>query len=378
MLRTFRNLFFRPKPKQTSIAKPPSINESDRAFIEAIPKVEIHLHFEGAIHAQTILKLAKKQNVEEIRTFADAQWALYFQNPHEFFQKFLFISGLLRSPDDFRLAAYDLGAYLDQQNIRYVELTFAPHKFMMAGMEYASIMNAIDEGLREAPGSEKRSHRFVIDIVRDLGPEAGMRVIKTVEENPNPLVVGVGLGGGENYPPEQSKEVFEYAAGLGLRKTAHAGEGLGANSIWRTLESLKPERLDHGVRAHEDEKLVAYLAENKIPLNLCLTSNVMLGVVTNIENHPFKQYDQRGIPVNLSTDDPPFFRTTLNDEFANLVQYHGYKTNEFPRLIQNALQASFLDDDSKQKLSAEITRETDALAQSPSTVSEPASVRSGR
>ncbi|MBZ0255722.1 adenosine deaminase, partial [bacterium] len=186
-----------------------------------------------------------------------------------------------------------------------------------------------------------------------------------------------GLGGGENYPPEQSKDVFEYASGLGLRKSAHAGEGLGADSIWRTLKSLKPERLDHGVRAHEDARLVDYIAENQIPLNLCLTSNVMLGVVNSIENHPFKQYDQRGIPVNLSTDDPPFFRTTLNDEFAQLIQHHGYKTTDMLRLTQNAINASFLNDDAKQQLSAGIIREFDALAQSSSTALEPASAHSG-
>lgn len=377
MLRTFRNLFFRPEPLESTLSRESELPESEWEFIQAMPKVEIHLHFEGAIQAETILKLAQKYQSKEVRTFADAQWALYFKNPHEFFQKFLFVSGLLRSPEDFQLAAFDLGVYLNEQDIRYTELTLAPHKFMMAGMEYAAILQAIDQGLREAPGAQNREHRFIIDIVRDLGPEAGMRVMKAVEENPNPLVVGVGLGGGENYPPEQSKEVFEYAAGLGLRKTAHAGEGLGANSIWRTLKSLDVERLDHGVRAHEDEELVAYLAEKKMPLNLCPTSNVMLHVVSRIEDHPIKQYDKRGIPVNVSTDDPAFFRTTLSKEFANLVLYLGYQVSDLPHFTENAIQASFLDDETKRRLSGEITRESQRLAQQHSIVLEPAPARSG-
>ncbi len=362
MLRSFRNLFFRPEPVEVSLSKTIELSDTDWAFIQAMPKVEIHLHFEGAIQPDTILKLAKNYAIRKIRTFADAEWALYFKNPHEFFQKFLFVSSLLRSPDDFRLAAVDLGAYLDEQNIRYAELTLAPHKFMMAGMDYAAIIQAITDGLNEAPGAEKRQHRFIIDIVRDLGPEAGMRVVKAIEANPNPLVVGIGLGGGENYPPEQSKECFDYAAGLGLRKTAHAGEGLGANSIWRTLDALHVERLDHGVRAHEDKKLVEHLIEKQIPLNLCPTSNVMLGVVSRLEDHPFRRYDELGVPVNLSTDDPPFFRTNLNQEFSTLVTYLDYQAGDLPRLTQNAVQASFLDDETKQTLSAEITRETQQLA----------------
>lgn len=360
----FKSLFL-PQATPPVPEKPaPKKDDPLGAFIALMPKAEIHVHFEGAIHAESILRLARKHGERSIRTRADAEWALYFRDPHEFFRQFLFLSGLLKDIEDFYTAARDWGARLHEQNIRYVEFTFAPHKFMMQGLAYADLIDAIDRGLQDASGGEEREHRFIIDIVRDLGPEAGMRVVKAMEENPHPRVVGIGLGGGENYPPEASKEVFERAGRIGLRKTAHAGEGRGPESIWGALNHLQVERIDHGVRAIEDPALVDHLAERGIPLNICPTSNVMLRVFDDISAHPVRALHDRGIPVNISTDDPAFFRTTLSDEFHSLIDAHSFTASELALLTQNALAASFLDDTDRARLSEAIRLETLALADS--------------
>lgn len=339
----------------------PALPERVEQFLRAIPKAEIHIHFEGAIYADTLLALARKYESPDIRTRSDAEWRLFFTNAQTFFQNFLSLASLFREPEDFHTAALDLGRRLAEENIQYVELTFAPHKFMRAGLAYPAMIEAMNRGLYDAPGAEKRKHRFIIDIVRDLGSAIGMEVLREVERHPFAEVAGIGLGGSENFPPEDSAEVFRFAESIGLRKTAHAGEGRGAQSVWGALHSLRVERIDHGVRANEDPDLVRYLAENRIPLNQCPTSNVMLGVISSLEEHPFRFYYERGIPMTVGSDDPAFFKSTLTGELGKLIACQKFKPDEIAPLMENAIQASFLPDDEKPKWIARFREETAPL-----------------
>ena len=360
IVQQLRSLFWRRKtPKRIPIAGD-QLPENVFSFLQAVHKAEIHLHFEGATTADTIYHLAQKYQEPSVRTRADAEWCLYFAYPRQFFEQFLFVSGLFREIEDFYRAAVDLGKRFEQEKIRYAEITFAPHKFMMAGLSYPELIEAIATGVCEGAG-EAFDVGLVIDIVRDLGPEAGWRVVREIEAHPHEKVVGIGLGGGENYPASASQEIFAYAKSLGLRKTAHAGEGLGPESIWQTMRALQVERLDHGVRAQEDPALVDYLTAQRMPFNLCLTSNVMLGVVSEPEAHPLRRYHERGIPVNVSTDDPAFFRTSLTEEYAKLLVYQGFTPKALLGLIDNALAASFLPEETKTALTRDIRLENERL-----------------
>ncbi len=363
-----QRLHFPPQPSQ------PELPETVQFFLRSIPKAEIHIHFEGAIYAETILALARKYRSPEIRTLSDAQWRLFFSNATMFFQNFLSLASLFREPEDFYIAALDLGRRMAEENIQYAELTLAPHKFMRAGIPYSAIMEAINRGLRDAPGAERREHRFIIDVVRDLGPEIGLEMMREVERHSFSEVVGIGLGGGENYPPEDFAEVFRFAQFIGLRKTAHAGEGRGAPSIWGAIQALGVERIDHGVRAREDESLVAYLVENKIPLNQCPTSNVMLGVIPSLEEHPFRDYWERGVSLTLGSDDPAFFKTTLTGELSKLIAYQRFTPYEIPSLIENAIQASFLDDAVKPAWITRFREETRPHLEALQSAAEPGAV----
>jgi len=348
--------------KNRTARKPPvpKLTPEIWRYLERLPKAEIHLHFEGAVSAPVILELGRKYGVQSIRTLSDAEWRLYFSNARMFFENFLYVSSLFQEADDFHHAAADLGRRLLRENIRYVELTLAPYKFMRSGIPYQEIIGAIDAGLCEATNGMV-DHRYIIDIVRDLGPVIGMEMIREVEKHPVERVVGIGLGGGENFPPEDSAAIFEYAGAIGLRKTAHAGEGRGPDSVWGAIRALKVERIDHGVRSREDPTLVEYLAENQIPLNLCPTSNVMLGVIPGLEEHPFRYYHERGIPVNAGTDDPAFFKVSLTEELGKLIHYLGFRPEEIPALIENAIQASFLESSAKQALLTRFQNETRPL-----------------
>ncbi len=337
--------------------------EKERQFLKLLPKAEIHFHFEGAISAETIFQLGRKYQIDDIRTLNDAKWFLSFSNAHEFFQRFLHLASLLRHPDDLYEAAIDIGNKLYKENIQYIEITIAPHKFIRGGIPYSELIEAIDCGLNDSEGANTREHRFIIDIVRDLGPEIGMEMVKIVEKYPHPRVVGIGLGGSEAYPPELSKPVFEYATSIGLRKTAHAGEGRGAESVWDTIHSLGVERIDHGVRSFEDPVLLNYLKDNRIPLNMCPMSNMILGIVQTLKTHPFRQYYTSGIPVTIGTDDPTFFQVTLSDEYENVVAYQNIPLFEIPLIIENALKASFLPHEEKSILIDRFRKDTEYLMQ---------------
>lgn len=342
-------------PYQCALPKP------IREFLRLMPKAEIHVHFEGSIDANTIWGLSQKYNDPHIRSISDAQWALYFSNPHEFFMQFLRVSSLIREADDFALLAQQIALQFADENIQYAEITLAPHKFVRNGIPYPDIINAVDRGLREVMNDKPFEYSLIIDIVRDLGPEAGMETMRMVEAHPHPNVVAIGLGGGENYLPEASKEVFHFAETLGLHKTAHAGEGKGPESIWGTLNHLGVKRIDHGLRAIEDPKLVEHLKEKKIHLNMCPSSNVMLGVAASHEQHPLRYYHEQGIPVNISTDDPSFFNTSLIQEFEKVVELHKFPLDEIPTLITNAINASFLPDKKKQILKQSMLDEISSL-----------------
>jgi adenosine deaminase len=308
-----------------------------------------------------VYQLGRKHGVEKIRTRSDAEWCLYFSTPSQFFECFLYVSNLMRTPEDIYQAARDLGARLNAENIRYIEITLAPQKFVRAGIAYPDLIDAADRGLLDSRDEQGREHRFIIDVVRDLGPEIGMETVRLVERHPHPRVVAIGLGGGEQHPAAASEGVFRYAEAIGLQKTAHAGEGRGPESIWEAIRTLGVKRIDHGVRAREDRKLVDYLAEHRIALNLCPSSNVMLGVVSSLEDHPIHAYHRQGIPVNVSTDDPAFFRTTLTEELAKMTAYQAFAVDDIPVLIENALRASFLPDTDKTQWIARFREETQRL-----------------
>jgi len=172
--------FFQKKKSVENYSIPAApISDEAKGYIRRLPKAEIHLHFEGTIGAEALLRMGRKYGVDEIKTRSDAEWLLYFAHPQMFFQNFLFVSSLLRDAEDFYEAALELGRRFAEENIRYAEITIAPHKFMRAGVPYPQILEAIDAGLRESPQSARRDYRYIIDIVRDLGPEIGMEMAQT-------------------------------------------------------------------------------------------------------------------------------------------------------------------------------------------------------
>ncbi len=327
-----------------------------------MPKVDLHLHLEGAISAECLCEIAKRNGLErEVPSVAGAGSLMRFSTPKEFFRQFLFVSGFIRTAADLGAVTDDLLRRLTEENVLYAEITLAPRKFIRAGIPYPALLSELERAADQSRQCGGTEVRYIMDMVRNLGPDRGMELLDLMEQHPSGWVVGVGLGGGEGYPPELSVVPFRRAGKMGLHRTVHAGEGAGPPSIWGALERLNAERIDHGTRAGEDPKLVEYLAEHRIPLNMCLTSNLALGVVSSLAEHPAWKYCQAGIPVTLGTDDPSFFGTTLSQECFLLAQVFDLSMEDLQRIQRNAVGAAFLDKEEKAELRDRLERGFEGL-----------------
>ncbi len=184
-----------------------------------------------------------------------------------------------------------------------------------------------------------------------------MHVVHQLSELKDKKIIGIGIGGSEHkYPPGPFKEVYEKAREYGFKTTAHAGEASGADSIWGAINQLKTDRIGHGTRAFEDDKLIEYLKENQIPLEMCPISNIRTGVVKNIKEHPVRDYYKKGLNVFVNTDDPKMFNNSMEEEYLMLMEECGFKSADIKKLTENGINSAWCENSKKQKLVNELNR----------------------
>jgi adenosine deaminase len=345
--------------------------ENLAAYLRAAPKAELHVHLEGAIAPATLLKLAERngktlpaQTVEEL-----GQW-FRFRNFDHFIEIYFEITDCLRTAEDYELIAYEFGAEMARQHARYAEVTFSPstHAFSL-GIPFETFFGGLTRGRERARQDFGVEMRWVFDIVRNIEDEARNRqladyVTSVAIEGKANGVVALGLGGGEvGYPPERFAAYFERALAAGLHSAPHAGETVGPASVWGALRALHAERLGHGVRSIEDAALVAHLAERQIPIEVCPTSNLRLGVYPSLADHPLPRLYAAGVPLTINSDDPPLFNTTLNQEVALLADPFGFDLATINDILLNGVRQSFLPPDEKSVLLASFQAEMSALQQ---------------
>ncbi|NMC13372.1 MAG: adenosine deaminase [Chloroflexi bacterium] len=322
-------------------------------FFHRIPKVELHLHLEGAIPHDTLWELCQKYggDAEVPSLEALVKRFQYIDFPH-FIETWVWKNRFLREYEDFTFIAERIARDLASQNILYAEVFFSPPDFFRYGLETQKLTEAIRLGLSRVSEIDVS---LIADVVRDFGPQMAAKTLCEVNEVQSLGVIGIGLGGSEqDYPPELFAEVFEDARNFGLHTTAHAGEAAGADSIWGAIRHLRPERIGHGMRAYEDEILLDTLVKNRLPLEICPISNVCTGVICRIEDHPVHDYFTRGILVTINTDDPKMFGSSLALEYQTLTQSCGFSKADIRTLVENAVHASWLCEDKKHKLAEKI------------------------
>ncbi len=319
-----------------------------------MPKAELHFHLEGAIPVPALWELIQHHGGDPIIKNQDqlVEWFSYRDFAH-FMETWEWMSGFLRSYDDFEFAAEAVARHLVEQNIVYVESFFSPSDFRQHGLDPQGIAKAIRTGLDRVDGVEIP---LIVDLVRDRGPEGTARTLAAIKEVASEArVIGVGIGGFElAHPPEQFAAVYDDAREFGFRLTAHAGEEAGPESVWGAVLDLGAERIGHGVRSIDDPQLVHYLVEHQIPLEVCPTSNLRTGVVAHWDQHPVGRLIDAGVMVTINTDDPAMFGATLAGEFEVLEQHFGLDEPALERLSLAVIDASWADDMTRSRLKADI------------------------
>jgi adenosine deaminase len=323
--------------------------EANLSWFEQLPKVELHLHLEGAIPHPVLWELLQKYGGDStVPTCADLVKKFVYRDFPHFLETWTWMTGLLREYEDFVFVAEAVARDLAGQNIRYAEVFYSPPDFLRVGLEPQRLTESIRAGLQHVPGIEVN---LVADLVRNYGPERGAHMLACVHEVRALGVIGIGIGGSEHqFPPEAFAPVYRQARELGFRTSAHAGEAAGPQSIWGALRALEVDRIGHGTRAVEDPTLVAYLAEHKVPLELCVLSNVCTGVVADVKRHPARLYYQHGIPVSINTDDPKLFGNSLAEEYLALHRELGFSLEEIQGLIEQGIETSWLEESRKREL----------------------------
>lgn len=345
-------------------------NEKLEQLIQDMPKVELHLHLEGAIPPDTLLGLIQKKGTEpSINTVDDLQRRLTYIDFANFIKLWTWKNTFIASEQDFEQITYDVLRDLHEQNVKYAELTYSPgdywrHGFpsKKKGFPPKKITECIITGKQRAHADFGIESELIVDLIRDHGPEIGMRRLEELTPYLGRGLIGITIGGSEQYhPPEPYAEVYSRAKELGYRLSAHAGEAAGAESIWGAIRKLGVERIGHGMRANEDASLVAYLKEKRIPLEMCPISNVKTGVCGSIASHPIKKYYDEGLMVTVSSDDPAMFGTSITDEYLALTEQLGFSLNDLKQLSMNGIEASFMPDSDKVDMRGLFEREWKSL-----------------
>jgi aminodeoxyfutalosine deaminase len=300
-------------------------------FARELPKAELHLHLEGSVEPETLQELDPATPLDELR-------AIYqYADFDAFLKAFGAVGKRLRSPEDYALVTRRLLERLAAQNVRYAEIILAAGVVLWKGQEFAPIFDAVAAAAVDSPVEV----RWIFDAVRQFGVEPAMQVARWAAERRNRGVVAFGIGGSEaRGPAEWFGDVFRWAHSAGLRRTAHAGEGTTPQSIWAALE-LGAERIGHGISAIDDPALLAHLRDRAIPLEICITSNLVTGVVRRIEDHPVRRLFDAGVPITLNTDDPAMFHCTLAGEFEIAARAFGFSAAELRGIAENSFRYAF-------------------------------------
>jgi adenosine deaminase len=318
------------------------------AFLKSIPKSEIHLHAEGMISLDTVNKFLTRKG-----KLGKGAWDLNklfsYNNLKDFIHSFLAIQGLFEEPSDFETLFDDAANYLSTNNIVYSELFFAPSMFLQKGLKFDEILEVITRKIDEIKLVRGITVRIIIDISRTFGVDNAANNLALALSLKNNYIIGIGLGGDEvKGPAKNFSKIFEDAKKAGLHTVAHAGEDEGPGSIWDALLLLHAERIGHGITSVQDEKLIDYLRDKKIPLEICITSNVFTKkIVRKIEDHPVRKLFDRGVVITINTDDPTFFRVNTIDEYWNLYSKLNFELDDIRKIIINGFNACFLPESEK-------------------------------
>jgi len=324
-------------------------------FIDGLPKVELHLHIEGTLEPELLFALARRNNVRiPFKTVAEVRNAYQFSSLQHFLDMYYLGMEVLQKEQDF----YDLtSAYLDRvakQNVAHVEIFFDPQAHTERGVKFETALQGIWRALEEGKKKLNVSSRLIMCFLRHLSEDDAFRALDLALAHKD-KIVGVGLDSSEKgHPPSKFARVFARARQEGFLTMAHAGEEGPPEYVWQALDQLQVNRIDHGNRSLEDEKLVARLVNEEVALTVCPLSNLKLRVVSSMKQHPLRKMLDVGIRATVNSDDPAYFGGYINDNYKTVASALGLDRSHLVSVARNGIDASFLDDGAKAALRSKL------------------------
>jgi aminodeoxyfutalosine deaminase len=313
--------------------------------LRAMPKAELHVHLEGTISPDTLWALATRNQVSlPVGSLAELRALYRFESFDTFLTLWMAMCRCLKREADYEQM---VDAFLEDAarvNLRYAEAHFTPYNHERFGFGGKRALDLVTRRLEQAQAAGGPVVRLILDIPSESVPESGPYTAALLEEEANPVVVAIGLGGPEEgFPRTLVRHYFERARRAGYPAVAHAGETAGPEHVRQAVMDLKVRRVQHGVRAVEDAAVVKMLAEREVCCDVALTSNTFLTVYRELSAHPLRQLLAAGVPVTLSTDDPPFFGTDLVAEYRRARDEMGLSVAELWQLNLNGLRHGLAD-----------------------------------
>ncbi len=325
-------------------------------FIARLPKAELHVHHVGSASPRIVSELARR-HPGTVPSDPDKLAEFFaFRDFAHFIEVYLAVVDLIRTPEDVRLLTYEIAREMAEvQQVRYAELTCTPFTSVAAGVPIEGYTEAIEDARVAAERDLGIVLRWVYDIPGESGIPAADDTLRYALEHAPDGLIGFGLGGPEvGVPRPQFKPHFDAARAAGLRSLPHAGETTGPETVWDALHILGAERIGHGTTSVQDPELMAHLAEHRIPLEVCPSSNIATRAVSSLAEHPLRAFRDAGVVVTINSDDPPMFGTTLNREYEIAADLLELDEAGVADLARTAVEVSYAPDEVKAQILTEI------------------------
>lgn len=319
-----------------------------KQFLKKLPKTDLHCHLDGSMRLETILDLAEKQKIKLPANDPDSLRKLVVisdkcENLSDYLKAFDITLKVLQKREGLYRAAYELVEDAAKENVKYIEVRYSPILHVKKGLKLTQILDSVIEGLRDASKKYKVKTGVIICGMRHINPESSVVLAELAVEYKNRGVVGFDLAGAEqDYPAKLHKEAFYKIVDNNINTTVHAGEAYGPESIHQALHYCDAHRIGHGTRLKEDVDLMNYINDHRIPIEVCLTSNVQTKACTDFKSHPLRFYYDYGLRVTINTDNRLVSDTTVTEEFYRAHKYLNFTLNEIKDLIVFGFKSAFL------------------------------------
>ena len=327
-----------------------------KEYIKGLPKVHLHCHIDGSVRPSTILELSKEErielptyNLEELNKLVKIEDKC--TSLKDYLTRFSYPINVMQTSKNIRRVTLELLEDSAKENIKYIEMRFAPYLHTNKGLSSEKVLENVIEAKEEAEKLYGIKSNIIVSFLRHETEERNIEELNKIKKFIKKGVVAVDLAGNEeDFPPELFQNLFKEAKKLGLHVTIHAGETGKEENILKSIELLGAERIGHGTSAYKSLELEKFLIKNNIPLEVCVTSNYNTEIVDKKENHPVKDFLRKGIKVTISTDNNTVSNVSLTEEFINAYERLGFNKEDIKKIVKNSIEASFCSKEEKDEL----------------------------